>query len=1034
MSRPFLPLLATGLLAAGILGAQAPVRRLDSFADLRPWQAAPSDGVRLRTAPGRGPGGPALTLRFDFQGRGGYAAVRRRLPLVLPDNYEFAFWVRGDGPPNNLEFKLVDESGENVWWSVRRDFAFPGRWTRVVVRRRQIAFAWGPSPAEARKVASLEFCVTAGKGGKGEVAISGLTLRPLPPDPTGPLAPRFTASSARAGAEAARLERGGSWHSAGPGGWLQADLGQPREFGGLRIAWDDAGPRRFQVRSSRDGRRWTLDHEVRDARGPFSWVALPDHEARYVRIACPEAPGGQGWGVRGLTFEPLAFGASPNALFTEIARTAPRGDYPRGFTGEQGYWTLVGVDGGEDSGLLGEDGTLELGRGGPSLEPFLLGPEGLLGWAQAEGAQSLEEGCLPIPTATRRMEGLTLAVTALATGPREAPVLRCRYRVARNAASRWKGSLCLALRPFQVNPPAQFLGLPGGVSNLRSLEAGPEGIRAEGRLRVASATRPDGFGTLAFDQGSLPDALRRGTLSGARVEDPAGFASGVLRFDLDLGPGEAKEVFVDLPLGKPAALPAFQESLDAARREWTEKLGRVRIELPDKVAENTLRTCLAHILISRRGPALQPGTRAYARSWIRDGALMAAGLLRLGHPEAVRDFAAWYAPHLFEDGKVPCVVDLRGADPVPEHDSHGEFLFLLGEYERFTGDRTLADGLWPQVRRVAGYLETTLARQRGPAFETGEARRYRGLMPPSISHEGYAAKPMHSYWDDFFTLLGLKNAAELAGRHGDADLAGRASALAATLRADLLASFAATRQDLGIDYLAGCADLGDFDPTSTTVGLAPGGELANLPRAAVEATFERFYREFRARRERNDPQDRYTPYETRLIGTFAQLGRPDRAQELLAFYLGDLRPAGWNQWPEVVQRDLRAPVFLGDLPHAWVASDYIRSLLSLLALERDGDVVVGGGLPEAWLRAPGGVNVAGLRLPGGRLDFRARAEGARVIVELDGPWDASKGALRVRWPLGGRFRSLRGQGDFQGNPEGTEVVIRSLPATVVMEP
>ena len=37
-----------------------------------------------------------------------------------------------------------------------------------------------------------------------------------------------------------------------------------------------------------------------------------------------------------------------------------------------------------------------------------------------------------------------------------------------------------------------------------------------------------------------------------------------------------------------------------------------------------------------------------------------------------------------------------------------------------------------------------------------------GLLPPSISHEGYSAKPMHSYWDDFFALRGLKDAVDLA--------------------------------------------------------------------------------------------------------------------------------------------------------------------------------------------------------------------------------------------------------------------------------
>ncbi len=92
-----------------------------------------------------------------------------------------------------------------------------------------------------------------------------------------------------------------------------------------------------------------------------------------------------------------------------------------------------------------------------------------------------------------------------------------------------------------------------------------------------------------------------------------------------------------------------------------------------------MKTSLAHMLMSRQGPALQPGTRSYNRSWIRDGAMMAEGLNRLGHADLSQDYLRWYAPYVFDNGKVPCCVDSRGADPVPENDSHGEFVFLAAE-------------------------------------------------------------------------------------------------------------------------------------------------------------------------------------------------------------------------------------------------------------------------------------------------------------------------------------------------------------------
>ena len=58
--------------------------------------------------------------------------------------------------------------------------------------------------------------------------------------------------------------------------------------------------------------------------------------------------------------------------------------------------------------------------------------------------------------------------------------------------------------------------------------------------------------------------------------------------------------------------------------------------------------------------------------------------------------------------------------------------------------------------------------------------------------------------------------------------------------------------------------------------------------------------------------------------TWAQSDRPGRGH---GHGPAGRRPAAWNQWPEVVHRDSLAPKFLGDLPHTWVGSDFVRSLL-----------------------------------------------------------------------------------------------------------
>src|SRR5207342_397510 len=161
-------------------------------------------------------------------------------------------------------------------------------------------------------------------------------------------------------------------------------------------------------------------------------------------------------------------------------------------------------------------------------------------------------------------------------------------------------------------------------------------------------------------------------------------------------------------------------------------------------------------------------SRSYERSWIRDGALTSTALLRLGQADVVREFIEWFAPYQYGDGKVPCCVDWRGSDPVPEHDSHGEFIYLVAEYLRITGDRALAERMWPHVKAAAGYLDLLRAQRRTAEWRTPENAPYFGLLPPSISHEGYSAKPMHSYWDDLFALRGSKDAVSLARPLGHA--------------------------------------------------------------------------------------------------------------------------------------------------------------------------------------------------------------------------------------------------------------------------
>ena len=68
---------------------------------------------------------------------------------------------------------------------------------------------------------------------------------------------------------------------------------------------------------------------------------------------------------------------------------------------------------------------------------------------------------------------------------------------------------------------------------------------------------------------------------------------------------------------------------------------------------------------------------ATARSWRRRCCAWAA-------PTRLREFMRWYAPYQAADGNVPCCVDRNGPDWLVEHDSHGQLIFAVMEYYRFT--------------------------------------------------------------------------------------------------------------------------------------------------------------------------------------------------------------------------------------------------------------------------------------------------------------------------------------------------------------
>ena len=649
------------------------------------------------------------------------SSCARTSRLTLPENFAFTFRLPRRGAAGDARVQARRRGAATSGGGAGRDFAFPTVWQTIDGAALAAAHAWGPAATRSARRRSRSRSRSRRRAG------GGLALDRRPP-----------ARGARAGDAGRRVAAGDRVERRGPdaspsgsstatgdalaqrrrcrdrNGCASTSAQQPR----VRRPGHRLGPGRLRDRLRRRG----LDRRRRPGSGVQStetgkggrdYVYMPDAESRFVRLVLERSSRGHGFGIPELAVEPVAFSESPNQFFAAIAREAPLRALSRSTSP-----AAVVLDGRRASTAT-EGGAAQRGghargrRGAFSIEPFLYGDGALVTWSDVATTQALEDGALPIPTVTWR--------------ERRAPARRhgLRRRAARAPAPcpRATGStrrrrapepvrLFVAIRPFQVLPPWQSLNMVGGVAPIR------ESLRS-----TASAVWVNRSGRSC--RSTPPDRLRRRDLRGRpadRLPRARRVARGARRSAIRSAsrrarststcastPGATREVaLVAVPFHEPhlraARAPGRRASRPALRRrprrEWTRQLDRVELELPPAARRSSRRsrTTLGYILINRDGPALQPGLahlralvdprrRADLRGAAPDGhharrsASSCAGTRGISRPTA-RSRAASTA---------------RGADPTPEHDSNGEFIYALGEYYRYTRDVGFVHELWPNV-------------------------------------------------------------------------------------------------------------------------------------------------------------------------------------------------------------------------------------------------------------------------------------------------------------------------------------------------
>ncbi len=933
------------------LNAQA--RILDSFETTNGWEIFKSDGVELKISNAEGFKGKALKFEYNFTTGAGYCGIQKQIPLDLSGNFRFSYFLRAESPSNNLEFKLLDAGGESVWWNNKRNYEFPKTWQKNNIKRRNIEFAWGPVQDKTlRKIDRLEFTVASFVGGKGTLYIDELTWEELPLVPDLTIKPEIKVTSNQS--EANNIFDGSAQTF-----WRPADLKpveilfdfkQLREYGAVTVQWGENSPEKIEISISDDGKDFVPVASVKDILFSKSSFYLPETESRFVKLKITQAFE-RPVSIREISFPGAEYSLTKNSFIGNVAKDNPRGLFPRYFYDEKSYWTIIGVDSDEKEAMINEDGMIEVDKQSFSLEPFLEYDGTLFSWANSENEQGLLDKFLPVPFVKRKTGRTELTVQSFADGKaNENSVLFVKYEVKNTSDKILNGRFHIALRPYQVNPPYQFLNLSGGSSKVNKIEKTQSGLTV-GSKAVYPFFKDYTLSLSQFTQGEILLQLSQGKLIPRNeITDPVELASGLLTTRITLAPGESKVFVIAVPFYAEMSetdrknftsdpVNEYGNKLESVAEGWRSKLNRVKFDVPSELQDivNTVRSNIGYILINKDRNGIQPGSRSYERSWIRDGSLTSSAMMKMGYTDEIKEYIRWYASHQFPNGKVPCVVDKRGPDPVPEHDSHGEFIFLVKNYFNFTKDTLFLKEMYPNVKRAVDYMNSLIAERSTDHFRFGNdsVRAYYGILTESISHEGYSDKPRHSYWDNFFAMKGFDDAVSIAQIAGKKEDLPYLTNTRDKFEKDLYNSIDLAVKTRKINYLPGCVELGDFDATSTTIALYPAGQQEKLPKVLLKNTFEKYWDFFESRKNGKLSWINYTPYENRLIGSYILLGEADRAYALINYFMSNRRPKGWNHWAEVVWSDPRLPRFIGDMPHTWCGSDFINSARMLFAYENE---------------------------------------------------------------------------------------------------
>ena len=735
------------------------------------------------------------------------------------------------------------------------------------------------------------------------------------------------------------------------------------------------------------------------------------------------------------------------------------------------YWNMIGVKDAHQESLVGQAGEIEPVYDEYALSFFLFDPatrelhfpqfpEPVGGVGGLE--QTLEDGYLPVVvTRYRSPLGIDVEEKALATtvGADQRSMALVRFTATLRGAAPAGAWLCVSVTPAG---PTGFQRRDNAGRNLADRRIGRmEYVAAEKRVLINTTwgpvfdTAPAHFGTYGNGDSVDPnfyltfnpyeDLRNAAVLNGRSIATDfiAGICQGVFAWPLALtAAAPAFTLDVRLPIDDyrgandlaDLTAPTAQTLENSNRAFWTNKLDAdgLQASLPPRVAHlfALFRTCRANLLILADDGEIHPGPTVYDSFWIRDSSVEGIACALAGDTGlAQRQFGEHYPRVFHRDFEMEGPVSLHGFFGQEherndrEWDANGQALWAFGKFDRIRG-------------AAAGFGASVFS----PYIIEGARWIRDNRSPFGLLHSGWSAehigdKDKPHFWDDFWALAGLWEAAQLSTRIGT-PFTGELWNIYDQVRIatrDSIRWVLREQHNRGAweTYIpTGPGDVGRLD--STIIGavayfhpcrLYMGRKLGDDIDLAARLTLETIWSRFIDGGFRHDSAwFCYGPYLTlQLAHAFLLIGEVGRMDALLAWTVGNAGFAGvsrgsglagdrwqavlgaWNEqhcypiakdFAEVPNRWW----YMGDIPHGWACAEFNLLLRDILFFEADEDtaphIFLAPGVMPHWLGEGESVEVSGAptlfgALFGYRLTHHLAAREIEITITVPPPANVS---------------------------------------------